>query len=308
VRAPRTIRGMLALALAPVPSRSVWAGPARDSSVRAEPVEARTESGQFPCKSGAIGADRSRPSTLLRTGFDGAQRERSGVRRLLPLLFAALALLAACNNDGGDGPTPTATPTADEILDQAADRMEALESCGLAREHQKGTTQIVRGVQMETASGMFDVPERLQAEVAGRAGPLNTKITFIVVGNEAWMTNPLTGRFERIDATPEPLARLVTEVPALIRGISGAQITGSDEVDGAEAWVIEADVEAERLTFLVPGAEARTVRAKAWIGKEERYLHRLEVSGPLTNREPENILRRLRLSDFDQDFDIQPPR
>jgi hypothetical protein len=225
---------------------------------------------------------------------------------LLLLVVAALLFFFPLRTETG---VEEETVTAQDVLERAAERMETVSSFRFALEHENGRGELLQGIEMERASGAYVSPDRVEAEVLGRAGPINVRVSFVLLPDESWMTNPLTGRWERTDATPEVLTELVKEMPALMRAAQDPAIVGIERLDGVEVYVVEGRLDSADLAFLVPGAPAgRPLRATAWIGREDPLVHRIEVAGPVTEREPELILRRLRLTDIGADIAIEPPR
>jgi hypothetical protein len=44
-----------------------------------------------------------------------------------------------------------------------------------------------------------------------------------------------------------------------------------------------------------------------WIGEEDSLLHRIEVSGPVAEGEPDDVLRVVEISRFDEPVTIEAP-
>src|SRR5690606_5230802 len=143
---------------------------------------------------------------------------------------------AACdggdNGDGEETATPAGEPlTAQGVLDRSAARMEEVESFRFTLEHENGTTEIVRGLAMERAEGAVAGAESLQVDVRAKAGPLNVDVGIIILPDESWMTNPLTGRWEREDISIDQIFDPQTGVTSLMRSVTNAELDGETEVD-----------------------------------------------------------------------------
>ena len=227
-------------------------------------------------------------------------------------LAGGLALLAAaaCSPGGDDaGKAEFAAIDAEALLGRAADRMERIESFRFALTHENGATEIARGLLMESAEGEVVGSESLRAEVRARAGPLAVDIEIRIVDGEGWITNPLTGRWEREDITLESIFDPAGGVTALMRAASGARVTGRESVGGAAVYRVEASVESADLGLLVPGAAAgRTLVARAWVGVDDELVRRVEILGAASAFEDEEIVRRLEISDVGGTFTIEAPR
>lgn len=226
--------------------------------------------------------------------------------------IGALALLAAAAGacgGGGDEPAELGEIDAQALLRSAADRMEQAESFRFDLTHENGATEITRGLLMESARGEVIGSERLRAEVRARAGPLAVDVEIRILGGEGWLTNPLTGRWEREDITLESIFDPVGGVTALMRSASDARVTGRETVDGVDVYRIEAGVESADLALLVPGAEAgRTLAAEALVGADDPVVRLVLIRGAASAVEDEEIVRRLEISQIGADFTIEAPR
>lgn len=226
-------------------------------------------------------------------------------------MAGALALLAAvaCSGGGDAETTELAVVDARALLLSAADRMEEVESFRFDLTHENGATEIARGLLMERARGEVVGSERLRAEVRARAGPLAVDVEIRIVDGEGWMTNPLTGRWEREDLTLESIFDPVGGVTALMRAASDPRLVGRESVDGVAVYRVEAGVESGDLGLLVPGAEAgRTLVAQALVGVDDPVVRRVEIRGAASAGEDEEIVRRLEISAVGEDFAIEAPR
>lgn len=209
----------------------------------------------------------------------------------------------------GCGRAREATPDATQLLERAATRMERVQRFHYLLEHEHGATAIVLGIQMTRAEGDVAGPKTMRASVNGTFGNANLVLGVVVIGEQGWLQNPLTRRWEQTPLTMgdliDPQAGLVT----LIRGARDPRVTGSEELDGVRVWRVEGTVDSEALTF-VPGERApgRKLAAVAWIGASEPLVYRVELRGAATDTEPAEIVRRLTFSRFDADVTIEPPR
>ncbi len=223
---------------------------------------------------------------------------------MLLLVLLAPVLLAGCRGNKADAP-----PDAAELLGRAATRMEQVQRFHYLLEHEHGTTAIILGIKMTRAEGDVGGPNTMQATINGTLGTANLTLGVVVLGQRAWVQNPLTRRWEptAIDMGDvlDPQAGLVT----LIRGARDARVTGSEELDGVRVWRVEANIDSAALTFL-PGDRpaGRTLAAVAWIGAGDALVHRVELRGAAAGDEPADLVRRLTFTKFDAAVTIEPPR
>lgn len=232
------------------------------------------------------------------------------MRRALLLACAALLALAlACSDDEEAAPEAEATPDPAVLLDEAAQATADAESFHFLLDHDNGRTEIVRGLGMERAEGDIVGADEMQATIVARAGPLAVDVSIVILPNEAWITNPLTGRWEREDISIDAIFDPQEGVPALVSAVNEPALVGTEQVDGVETYRLEATVDSGDLAALVPNAEPGIdVPAVIWIGVEDQLVRRIELRGPVTPAEEESIVRRLELSQFGQDVEITAPR
>lgn len=224
------------------------------------------------------------------------------------MLFAAglgLSLAAGCGS--GDGDVEGVDAAA--LLEAAAERMDGVETFHFRLTHQNGTTEIVRGLQMESAEGEVGGPDRLRVEVRARFATTNLRVEIVILPGESFITNPLTGRWEREEITVSQFFDPAVGVTALMRAVTDAEVTGRERVDGVETYRVEATVDSGNLAlFAADAAPGTPMRARAWIGVDDPLVHRVEVEGALTPGQAANTVRRLELSAFDEPVEIIAPR
>ena len=198
--------------------------------------------------------------------------------------------------------------SAEEVLSLAADRMAGLEGFAFTLEHENGLTSIVQGLAMERAEGRVAGGESMRADVSAKAGPMNVNVGVVILPDESWITNPLTGAWQREELSITQLFDPATGVPALIRDLDSAEVTGTEALNGVTVHRIEAQIGSESIQRLVPQAAPGIVLpVRIWVGAEDPVVHRIELTGKLEALDADNAVRRLNLSDFDADSVIAPP-
>lgn len=223
---------------------------------------------------------------------------------LAPLVVAAL-LLAAC---GGGGTDDTAVDPR-QLLESAATRMDGVGSFHFALTQQHGTTTIVRGLEMIAAEGDVAGSDRLRLSVKAKAGPLNVQVGIIILPGASYITNPLTGRWEEETISVSSFFDPASGVTALMRSVTDARIAGTETIDGAQIYRVEAHVDSGALALFAAGAPpGRALTARAWIGADDPLVYRIEIEGAATPEEASELLRRLDLSRFGEDLQITAPR
>jgi hypothetical protein len=241
------------------------------------------------------------------------RRSRRGGLRRASVAVGVLALLAlvvaACGggDDGGDEDLDAIDAVA--LLGRAAERMQRVESFRFRLTHENGATVITRGLEMERAEGEVAGVDRLRAEIRASVGPLAVDIEIRILGDEGWITNPLTGRWEREDLSLDSFFDPARGVTALIRAASEPRVAGLDSIAGVAVYRVEARVDSGDLELLAPGATpGRLLEAEAWVGVDDPIVYRVEVRGAAAPAEDEDLVRRLDLFDIDEPITIEAPR
>jgi len=219
--------------------------------------------------------------------------------------LAILAVSAGC----GEAEPDLEAVSAEELLLISAERLASLEAFAFTLVHENGYTQIVRGLAMERAEGEVAGPERMQAELRARAGPINVNLRLIILPEGSWITNPLTGQWESEDISIAQFFDPATGVAALMTELSNVEVTGSEVISGAATRRIEGTVDSGALETLLPGvARGQPLTVRLWIGVDDPVVHRLEVIGAVEPGDSPDLVRRLTLSDFGSEFQIQAPQ
>lgn len=226
-------------------------------------------------------------------------------RTWLAGLAATALLLASCGGGGGS----VEGVDADAVLEAAAQRMDAVEAFHFVLTQENGTTGIMLGLELVSAEGDIAGTDRAQLEVKAKLGTTNLAVKMIVLPDASYITNPLTGRWQEEEVSISAFFNPDTGVTALMRAVTEAQATRREQMGDVDTYRIEAMVDSGDLDlFAADAAPGRALKARAWIGVEDSLVYRVEIEGGVTPEEPDNVVRRLDLSRFDQPVEITAPR
>ena len=227
-------------------------------------------------------------------------------------LLSALALLAyGCGDTSPPAtPVPTATPTPinpQAILDDCGRAMSELASFRFHIEHDgDGGTPLAQGMTLTEASGGVQNPDKLTVDFSGTAGNFAVKGSLIAVGEDVYMTNPLSGEWHAVSSALNPLEFFdpsdgIADILAQVRDV--ALISH----DAAE-YRISGTLPATALTPLFGDTETQSsVDIVLTIDKSDLHLTQARLEGRITPTEADGLVRTITLSEFDEPVDIAVP-
>ena len=228
------------------------------------------------------------------------------------LALGCIALGIACGTQESETPNPTPPPAPDPvvILQNAADRFEALEFFKFTMLHENGGTPIAFGLVMEDVTGDVAAPDRLQAEIGAFAGNLFFDVTLIAIGDRTFLTNPFTKEFEEIEGGIISSALLdpTTGISGIIRDAVDPVLEGQAELDGVATYHITSVIDSAQLTSIAPAAvPGLPIDVGIWVGRDDSLVYKIHMVGPMSPDEEPNITRTILPSEFDIPVDISMP-
>lgn len=251
-----------------------------------------------------------------------AVRAPASIAAIAAVFFGALlaALLAtACLSEAEPTPippTPTPTPsptptpipvTADDVVSSSRRAMIDIGSAWFNLEHENGAVALL-GVDIDTLEGAANDQG---AELTAKAsiGRLFIELDIILIGDQVWITNPLTGRWE--EATDSGvdidwnLARGVTQIFDAIRNPSFRELP----TPGRE-FVIESSVPAQAFDTILAGSvnSDDDVFVTAFVDPQTYLVREMTVDGILTTGDVPETRRILEFSRYGEPFVIVAPR
>jgi hypothetical protein len=230
--------------------------------------------------------------------------------RALAVLPASLAIVlaSAC---GSSNPVPTPGPTPEpltvvEVLGRSTDLMSALKTFHFEMTHEVGTTAFLPGLDVEETTGDVQPPDRLYAEFAGLFGniPINAKL--IAIGKVNYMTNPLTGEWQEIDANVSPIEFFNPKegISSVMDEVTEAVFDGSDQ----DVYRITGNVPTGSLRALLgTTVDEGVVGIEMEIDAETLYLKQARFIGQVTPSDSPDTVRVVSLSKFNEPVSIEAP-
>ena len=224
-------------------------------------------------------------------------------------IIPLLAVVACGDSQGTASVTPTPTPPdVQTILMLTGETMQNLSTFHVRLDHEGGTTQFAPGIVLSEAEAEIINPDRMEASFKAQFGTMAVNSEFISVGEENWLTNPLSGEWELIEGDVNPLAFFDPS-----RGINAilAEVHSVEEPPGVNGsvYTLNGSVPAKALEPLLgPSIEGATVTAKVVIDTDGYYLIEARVEGRVVPTDVEGVVRLLWLSRFNEPMTVERPQ
>lgn len=230
-------------------------------------------------------------------------------RVLLWLLVMALVASACDRSESVDTTTTTVPPTVEEILVQATEAMERAETLRYAIDL-TGAPITLLGVELRGADGQYAAPNASQALLRAAVGGLVIELGTIAIGDTAWLTNPLSGDWDRYtgDRAFNPAIIFDPEIgwrPLLTEDFSNGTLVETRLVDGSERYVLSGMVADRRVEVLTAGlVDAQPLTLIMEVEAGTGYITRMEFT---TVGDAGETVWTLDLSEFGDPVTIEPP-
>ena len=226
------------------------------------------------------------------------------VGMLVVLFTATMSPLQGCSQ-------PAAKElTAQEIAAKSAEAMQNVKSFHFDLETEGGVMAFGQGITVSKAQGEVVAPDRIRLQFTGGFAGMQVELGLVSVGDKQYLQNPLNKKWQPMKASLDPSALFRPDggVPSLITKAQDLERTGTETVDGAEVYHLKGTLTSQDLASLGadPNSNAK-VDTEAWVGTQDFRLRQVTLRGPIGAGEAADLLRTIRLSRFDETFDIQPP-
>jgi hypothetical protein len=187
--------------------------------------------------------------------------------------------------------------------------MQGLKSFSFSLKHEGGGTEFLPGMIVEEAVGNVVSPDKISVSFSGTFSERYAfRASLVTLGDESYMTNPLTGAWEAMPTGVSPLGFFNPT-----QGIAGMmlqleQVRLVDDGAGGDEFRLSGILPAEALAPLLGRTlEGVTVRVELVIDSRDLYLLQARVMGTVTDKDPEGIVRVIVVSAFDEPVVIEAP-
>ena len=205
-------------------------------------------------------------------------------------------------------PTPTSTPFSPEILlEESGMVMSTLNSFRFDLYHKSGVTILLPNLFMENAQGYVVKPDKMTVQFTGTFGSFAIKSSLIAMGNESYMTNPVTGNWEAMQKKASPLGFFdpLGGITSIMLFIDDVFMLDNDD----EIYVLQGVLATEHLSSLVGDTlKSGMVDLEIKIYSDTKYLVEAVIAGKIMPDDPDGIVRVITLSEFNEPVTIESPK
>jgi hypothetical protein len=227
-------------------------------------------------------------------------------------LFISVFVILVATSIFGCSKTTSTTPAlaVTEIIIRSSEKMQAVNSFHFALDQEGGSTPIAFGISMKKASGDVIRPDKLKMTISGTVVGLSLEVQIVRVGEDIYMTNPLSGKWEIPPAEFQVLR--VLDPNAFIANVMKLAVNparlNDEEAEGTLCYHLSGTIDSGDLSAITGNsAEGVAIKTEIWIGINDFLVHKVQLEGKITENEVEGIVRLLRLSNFDKEISIELP-
>ena len=228
------------------------------------------------------------------------------------LLFVGALITASCEVESTPDPTalPISTPTpvnVEQLLRDAGAATAGLDTFHFLLEHNTGGTPLAPNLTVTEAKGDVVNPDGISTEFAGTLGAFAVRSSLITLGDESYMTNPLTGAWESVPKEVSPLGFFDPQsgIGAIMTQVVNANLLSIRE---GEIRVGGSLPVAALESILGSATDGTTVEAELTIDAKTLFLTEAILTGRVTATEPDGVIRTITLSKFNQPLTIVAPQ
>jgi hypothetical protein len=197
-----------------------------------------------------------------------------------------------------------------EIISRSSAAFSRVTTFRFGLAHDNGNTILSNGIEVPNASGTVLVPGSytLDADTLVSGFFVNTEVT--VIDQDSYMTHPITGRWQLLEPGTSPFGTFnpVSLVSSILEQIENPQIAPS-EASKVGSYVIDGHLPAIALKSLTSGVDETAPRLNVRVTIDGSSLYPVEarIIGRVTTAESGDLVRTVRLFEFNTDISIEPP-
>ncbi len=245
-------------------------------------------------------------------------------RRLLiiPVFLLLMPLFTACSLwDDDDGQDPAADETAiptqepltgESVLRNAAERWSETDSVHFVLDAQGDTFLDSEGnIRLVSAEGDLARPDLVEATARVDVAVATVNVELVVVGEDAYMTNLISGNWERapedFNYNPALLFSDTDGLGPIMQDVQNPTLDGTESIDGRDAHRVTGVVTEEQIADITAGSIAgENIDVTLWIAEDNSEILRLLISAPPIENTGATSWE-LTFTNHNDDVDIEAP-
>ena len=221
----------------------------------------------------------------------------------LAALFSFAVLF--CYGCGG-----SSAPQTGALLKSAQDKFNATKSLHFVMTAQHLGQVPTGGYNIVSANGDVQRPDQLKATATVDAGFVTTQIQLIIVGNQQWYTDPLTGQFVPTDQFGSYLRIFdpTSGIGSLLTSLKNPSQPSDGSANGTSCWKVKGDITMNQLSPIFGSDVVGDANGTTFcISKTGNQLLSVVLQGKVLSGDTSQTIRTIYLSKFDQPVAIQTP-
>jgi hypothetical protein len=229
------------------------------------------------------------------------------------LAAGSLLALAGCGSNTGEQATPLPTPTPNELLEQASQRLAETPAIHFVLKVEGDAfVDPLAEMLLVGAEGDLQRPDRvrtaLQLQVVGRV----ISLFLVSVGDQAWMTDLLTGKWgvAPIEFTYRPSVIFSSEngLGPMMKRVQDVERLPDEKIAGRAAYHVRANVPQDAVIALTNYTiKGSVLTVDFWIDQGTQALLRVRIAEQPAPDRPHPAVWTIDFSHHGEDVTIEPP-
>ena len=230
------------------------------------------------------------------------------MKKSISLVSALILLICAVFTGCSSGESASLAPA--DALAKSYDSMQEATSFHFSMIHSSSGTPISKSILMTNLDGDIVSPDKLQATITGTYSDMTVEVSLITVGEDTYMTNMLSGKWELAPTSFKVLKVFdpSSGVASIIKGLTNVTDVGDEKVNKTKCYHFTGEVMSEALAPLTgTTATGVPIATEVWINKKNFQVVQVQLTGKITDTEVDGITRTLTFSNYNKDIDITLP-
>lgn len=231
---------------------------------------------------------------------------------ILLALFTLLAgTMVGCQR-GDDNGSDDSAATAEDVLAAARTQWDDTETAQFTLAVDgEAFLDNDRTIRLRSAEGDILRPDSVSASASISVMLLTVDMSLIAVGGDMYMTNFVSGRWERapddFSYDPSILFSDSVGIGPILSGLQGPSLDGTERVRNSDTRKVTGTVNQDAVDDITAGAiQGESIPVTVWIGSDDNRIYRVTLTEP-EGVSAEPATWTLDLSDHDEPVTIEPP-